>query len=133
MVPLAIRPNPPQHLNFSSYYVLRRELGRFGDKESWRSAIFAHLNSRPEQLMLRLWQCVLANHEHRTPPSLEDFMDGPPTVPMSTWHCVTLVIGAACAAVLLASILIVFCCLQIRNCRIYPIALVHVQAEYLFI
>ena len=79
MVPLAIRPNPPKHLDFGSHYVVRYDLGRFTDKESWRTAIFAHLKKSPEQLMLRLWQCVEANHEGRTPPSLDDFVKPPPT------------------------------------------------------
>ena len=79
MVPLAIRPNPPEHVDFSSYYASMDKLDRFVDTESWRSAIFAHLERRPEQLMLRLWQCVMANHEDRTPPSVEDLVKPPPT------------------------------------------------------
>jgi len=78
MIPLAIRPNSPEHVDFHNYYVPRNERGRFADKKSWRSAIFAHLENdpgkNPEQWMLRLWQCVKANHEGRTPPSLDDLV-----------------------------------------------------------
>ena len=70
LVPLAVRPSPPKHLALNSHYMLKDELVQFADKESWRSAIFAHLKDTPEQLMLLLWQCVQANHENRTPPSL---------------------------------------------------------------
>jgi len=63
MVPLAIRPHPPKYLNFSYHYVSSYELGRFEDKESWRTAIFGHVEKSPELSMLRLWQCVEANHE----------------------------------------------------------------------
>ena len=81
MVPLAIRPRLPQHVHFNHYYVSGCELRRFADKQSWRSTIFGHLENRPEQLMLRLWQCVEANREDRDPPSLDDLVK-PPTTPV---------------------------------------------------
>ena len=109
MIPLAIRPNPPKHVDFNSYYVPRYELGWFADKESWRSAIFAHLRKSPEQLMQRLWQCVEANHEDRTPPSLEDLLEPPPT---PLWRI--LVIGAVWGFLLLTCIRVVYRCLLIR-------------------
>jgi len=71
MIPLAARPNTFKHVDFGSHYVPNNELRRFADKKSWRFAIFAHLEDRTEQLMPRLWQCVEANNEDRTAPSLD--------------------------------------------------------------
>ena len=70
MIPLAVRPNTFKHVDFGSYYVPHNELRRFANKTSWRSAIFAALEKRTEQLMRSLWQFVQAKNEKRTAPSL---------------------------------------------------------------
>ena len=78
MVPLAIRPIRPSHIDFNQYYADIRygdQLRRFGDKNDWRVAIFAHLEDNPELLMLRLWECVEANREGRIALSLDDLVN----------------------------------------------------------
>jgi len=109
MVPLAMEPSRLQHVEFNSYYVARDEMRRFADKTVWRDAIFAHLEHYPELLMLRLWQCVGANHEGRTPPSLDDLVE-PPRTPMWKW----LAIRAAWACLLLTCFLLLLRCFGIR-------------------
>jgi len=79
MVPLAVRPTPPRHIDFNDYYVSRYDIDRFADKALWRDAIFAHLEKEPELRMLRLWQCVEANRDGRTAQSLEDIVEPRPT------------------------------------------------------
>jgi len=77
MVPLALRPTRPLHVDFNQYYAdisHGDQLRRFSDKDAWRDAIFAHLEDDPELLMVRLWQCVEANHEGRIAPSVEDLV-----------------------------------------------------------
>jgi len=84
MVPLAVQPSPPRHVDFNAYYMSRtvferwHQLRRFADKTAWRDAIFGHLAQQPELLMHRLWQCVEANREGKSPPSLDDIVDLPP-------------------------------------------------------
>jgi len=78
MVPLAIGPPRPQYVDLNPFFVEADEMRRFTDRKAWSSAIFAHLQHKPELLMVRLWQCVEANHEGRTPPSLDDLV-APPT------------------------------------------------------
>jgi len=86
MVPLAIQPSRPRHVDFNAYYMPRSDadypyqLRRFADSALWHDAIFAHLQQQPELLMHRLWQCVEANNEGRRPPSLDDIVDQP-TIP----------------------------------------------------
>ena len=84
MVPLAVRPTQPLHVDFNHYYVPPGpEFRRFANKEVWRDAIFAHVNCKyPEWLMVRLWQCVEANHEGRIAPSLDDLIGEPPPTPV---------------------------------------------------
>jgi len=109
MVPLAMEPSRPQHVEFNSYYVPRDQMRRFADKAVWRDATFAHLENYPELLMLRLWQCVEANHEGRTPPSLDDLVEPPPT-PMWQW----LATQAAWASLLLTFFFLLVRCFRIR-------------------
>jgi len=93
MVPLAIRPNPPLHIDFNEYYVLEHEFRRFADQEVWRDAIFAHVTQKHERLMMRLWKCVEANREGRIAPSMDDLVKRndpvepppPPPTPTPVW------------------------------------------------
>ena len=85
IVPLAIRPVQPRHVDFNQYYVLPHQLRRFADKLTWHDAIFAHLEHEPELLMVRLWQCVEANYVGDTAPSLDDLITDP-AVQMRTSH-----------------------------------------------
>ena len=70
-IPLALAPDRrPEYVNFHHYFVPRSGVRRFADRNTWRNVIFSHLMQSPELLMERLWQCVEANHEGRTPPPL---------------------------------------------------------------
>ena len=97
MVPLAVQPTRPLHVDFNRYYADIRyndQLRRFSDKDLWRDAIFAHMEHDSELLMLRLWQCVETNREGRTAPSLDDFVEQPPTTLWSNvavWSIVLLI------------------------------------------
>jgi len=107
MVPLAIRPVEPRHIDFNQFYVLPHQLGRFSDKLSWRDAIFAHLERDPELLMVRLWQCVEANQAGRTAPSLDDLITDPATQSRSTRHQLSLQSIAVLVTLLLTGCVIV--------------------------
>ena len=107
MVPLAIGPNRLQHVDFNNYYVRPQQFGRFADVAVWRDAIFAHLENNHELVMLRLWQCVVANHQGSTPPSLNDLIE-PPATPF--WR--SLAITAVWTAVILTSLLLVLRCFR---------------------
>jgi len=93
MVPLAVRPTRPLHVDFNHYYADIRygdQLLRFSDKDVWRDAIFAHMeHDHPELLMVRLWQCVEANREGRIAPSLDDLVKQLLTPVSITWSNVT--------------------------------------------
>jgi len=109
MVPLAVGPGRPQHVDFNYYYVRSEYLRRFTDKAAWRDAIFAHLEHNPELLMLRLWQCVEANREGRSAPSLDDLVEQPPT---PVWQ--SLAILAAWGSLILTCLFLIFRCFRIR-------------------
>jgi len=106
MVPLAIGPSRPQYVDFNDYYVPSDQVRRFADKAVWRDSIFSHLGNNPELLMQRLWQCVEASNEGRTPPSLDDLVEQLPT---SLYHSFGVL-----SAWLLTCFLLVIWCFRIR-------------------